>query len=133
VEDVQSMQLRLAGSDVSLDAPIQPDDHTSASRLDFVDNGSVAPDRAAENRELGSLLRDELQSFRRTLKGRDREICELRTMAEEPLTLQEIGDRFGVTRERARQIERRMMDRLKEYLKQELGDAVEVALNTMGN
>jgi RNA polymerase sigma-32 factor len=130
-KDVQSMQLRLAGSDVSLDAPIRSDDNTSASRLDFVDDGSAGPDRTAENRELGILLRESLQSFRKTLKGRDREICELRTMAEEPLTLQEIGDRFGITRERARQIERRMMDRLKEYLEQELGDAV--ALTTMGD
>jgi RNA polymerase sigma-32 factor len=128
--EVQSMQQRLAGSDVSLDAPIQSE-NSDASRLDFVADRSAAPDRAAEDREFAGLLREKLRAFRKTLKGRDGEICELRTMAEEPLTLQQIGDRFGLTRERARQIERRMLDRLKEYLKQELGDAVEVALNTM--
>jgi RNA polymerase sigma-32 factor len=128
-KEAQSMLGRLTGSDVSLDEPIQSDENTSANRLDFVADRSVAPDRTAENREFGSLLREKLQSIRKTLTGRDREICELRTMAEEPLTLQEIGDRFDITRERARQIERRMMDRLKEKLQQELGDAVEVALN----
>ncbi len=126
------MQDRLAGSDVSLDAPMRADESSSASRLDFVTDRSAAPDRTVENREFGSLLREKLQAFGQTLKGRDREIFELRTMAEEPLTLQEIGDRFGITRERARQIERRMMDRLKVYLREELGDAVEVALDTMG-
>ena len=93
---------------------------------------SAAPDRTVENREFGALLREKLEAFGETLKGRDREIFELRTTADEPLTLQEIGDRYGITRERARQIERRMMDRLKAYLKQELGDAVEVALESFG-
>ena len=62
------------------------------------------------------------------LSGRDKEIFELRTVADEPMTLQEIGDMYGITRERARQIERRMMDRLRDYLREELGDAVDVAL-----
>ena len=127
-KEVQSMRDRLAGFDVSLDEPMQSDGNRSANRLDFVADGSATPDRTAENREFGSLLHEHLQSFRSTLRGRDWEICELRTMATEPLTLQQIGDRFDITRERARQIERRMMDRLKEHLKQELGDAVEVAL-----
>jgi RNA polymerase sigma-32 factor len=131
-EEVQSMQERLAGSDVSLDAPVRADEAGSASRLDFVTARSAAPDRTVENREFSSLLQEKLRAFGKTLRGRDREIFELRTTAEEPLTLQEIGDRFGITRERARQIERRMMDRLKEYLKQELGDAVEVALDSLG-
>ena len=62
------------------------------------------------------------------MEGREQEIFELRTMSSEPLTLQEIGDRYGITRERARQIERRMMDRLRDFLRREMGDAVDVAL-----
>ena len=49
-------------------------------------------------------------------------------MSEEPVTLQDLGDRWGVSRERARQVEKRMILRLREYLQQELGDAVQVAL-----
>jgi len=132
-DEVRSMQDRLAGSDVSLDAPLRADESSSASRLDFVTDHGSTPDRTVENREFSSLLREKLQVFGETLRGRDKEIFDLRTVADEPLTLQEIGDRFGITRERARQIERRMMDRLKVYLKQELGDAVEVALDSMGD
>jgi len=125
---VRSMQRRLAGSDVSLDAPVQGDEPGAASRLDFVTSRSAGPDEQVEDKEFSEILREKLQTFGADLTGRDREIFELRTIAEEPLTLQEVGDRYGITRERARQIERRMMDRLRDYLREELGDAVDVAL-----
>jgi RNA polymerase sigma-32 factor len=129
--EVRSMQRRLAAADMSLDAPIQGSDEAgSASRLDFVPGGAAGPEEEYENREFSTLLREKIQEFGNTLSGRDREIFELRTIASDPLTLQEIGDRYGITRERARQIERRMMDRLRDYLREQLGDAVDVALGT---
>ncbi|MBK6847944.1 MAG: RNA polymerase factor sigma-32 [Proteobacteria bacterium] len=126
-QEVQMMQKRLAGGDVSLDAPLGGDDQ-GTSRLDFVAATTAGPEQQVEQRELSGLLRDKVGTFGQTLRGREREIFELRTIAEEPLTLQEIGDRYGITRERARQIERRVMDRLRDYLRAELGDAVDVAL-----
>ena len=126
--EVLSMQSRLAGADMSLDAPLRTDDPSATSRLDFVTEAGPGPDVETENREFSQLLQEKLATFGDTLKGREREIYEMRTVATEPLTLQEIGDRYGITRERARQIERRMMDRLRDYLRQELGDAVDVAL-----
>jgi RNA polymerase sigma-32 factor len=128
VAEVQSMQRRLAGADVSLDAPLQTDDSGGASRIDYVSDNAAGPDTQVEEQQFSGLLKQKLATFGETLTGRDREIFELRTIAEEPLTLQEIGDRYGITRERARQIERRMMDRLRDYLRQELGNAVDVAL-----
>ena len=127
-DEVTSMQNRLAASDLSLDAPVSKDDTGSATRLDFVPEASEGPDKQVEDKEFSELLRQKVATFGRTLSGRDKEIFELRTVADEPLTLQEIGDRYGITRERSRQIERRMMDRLRDYLREELGDAVDVAL-----
>ena len=49
-----------------------------------------------------------------------------RWLSEDPLTLQELGDRYSVSRERARQLEKRMLDRLKKYLEAELGSAVDI-------
>jgi RNA polymerase sigma-32 factor len=49
-------------------------------------------------------------------------------MADTPLTLQDVGERFGISRERARQLEARLLGRLKVYLKKELGDAVQIAM-----
>jgi len=45
-------------------------------------------------------------------------------LAEEPKTLQALGDEFGVSRERVRQIEKRLLEKLKSYLRSELGDTV---------
>ncbi len=127
-KDVLSMQKRLAASDLSLDAPVRAGEDGSASRIEFVVDQSASPDAEVENREFSAILQEKLKMFGAGLKGRDQEIFELRTLASEPLTLQEIGDRYGITRERARQIERRMMDRLRDYLREEMGDAVDVAL-----
>ena len=74
------------------------------------------------------MLYDKLRTFGSTLAGREAEIFTQRLVADEPITLQEFGDRWGVSRERARQIEKRMVLRLRKYLQDELGDAVEIAL-----
>ncbi|MCB9556406.1 MAG: RNA polymerase factor sigma-32 [Deltaproteobacteria bacterium] len=128
--EVRTMQKRLAAGDVSLDAPLRDDDGAT-TRLDFIsDDGAVSPDVAVANKMLSEQLDQHLRAFADTLSGRDREIFDLRTIAEEPLTLQEIGDRYGITRERARQIERRMMDKLRDYLRDKLGDAVDIHLGS---
>jgi RNA polymerase sigma-32 factor len=127
-DEVTSMQRRLAGSDVSLDAPLKSDEGGGATRLDFVADVAEGPDKTVEDQQFSERLQQKLRQFGRTLSGRDKEIFELRTVADEPMTLQEIGDMYGITRERARQIERRMMDRLRDFLREELGDAVDVAL-----
>ena len=61
------------------------------------------------------------------LTGKDVAIFDQRMVSDEPLTLQELGDEFGVSRERVRQLEARLYSRLREYLRETLGDAVEVA------
>jgi RNA polymerase sigma-32 factor len=59
-----------------------------------------------------------------TLDERDRTIFDERLMAEEPITLRELGERFGVSRERARQLENRLKDRLRPYFSEFVGDDV---------
>ena len=124
------MQKRLAARDLSLDAPLRSEEG-AATHLDFVSDPGATPDETVADRQLSDLVQEKIRNFGYTLEGRDREIFELRTIADEPLTLQEIGDRYGITRERARQLERRMMDRLRDYLRQELGDAVDIHLGTV--
>lgn len=129
-QEVRSMQERLAGGDVSLDAPLRAEDGSSTSRMDFVASADAGPDAQVADQQFSELVQQKIRAFGAKLVGRDREIFDLRTVAAEPLTLQEIGDRYGITRERARQVERRVMDRLRDYLRQELGDSVDVALGT---
>jgi RNA polymerase sigma-32 factor len=78
-----------------------------------------------ETHEMGALVHDRLGKFREQLKGKDVVIFDKRMAAEDPLTLQELGNEFGVSRERVRQLEARLTMKLREYLKDELGDAVD--------
>jgi len=129
-KDVVEMEKRLAAPDASLDAPVgrgDDDGGGARTRLDYMENQSSArPDREVEQSEFHSLLREKLEMFGETLEGREDTIFRERWLTEEPLTLQQVGDRYGVSRERARQIEKRLMGRLRKHLEQELGTAVDI-------
>jgi RNA polymerase sigma-32 factor len=123
-KEVIDMDRRLASGEASLDAPVGDTDGRSVSRLELLPSGTSGPDTALEVREIGDLVRDRLARFRETLKGKDVLIFDKRMVAEDPLTLQELGDEFGISRERVRQLEARLTMKLRQYLKDELGDSV---------
>lgn len=116
-KDVIEMQQRLSGPDLSLDAPLSSTDGNGATRLDFVKSELIsAEDELAGLEEIG-LFKGYLDEFQKTLKGRDLQIFESRMRSETPITLQEIGDRYGISRERSRQIESKILKNLKEFVK----------------
>jgi RNA polymerase sigma-32 factor len=125
---VIEMERRLSAPEASLDAPLGSgnDDEGSRTRLDYLPSDTDRPDHAAEQSEFSELLRGKLEAFARTLQGREETIFRERWLTEEPLTLQELGDRYQVSRERARQLEKRMLDRLKKFLEAEMGTAVDI-------
>src|SRR5262245_34418848 len=127
-KEVVEMERRLAAPEASLDAPVGGggDDEGTRTRLDYLPSEDDRPDRAVAQSEFSQLLRGKLESFAQTLEGREQTIFRERWLTDEPLTLQEIGDRYQVSRERARQLERRMLDRLKKYLEAELGTSVDI-------
>jgi RNA polymerase sigma-32 factor len=125
-KEVIEMDRRLARSDASLDSPIGQGDGRPTSRLELLPAAGRGPDAITEDAQMHDLLRSRLADFRRTLSGKDVAIFDKRLTAEEPLTLQELGNEFGVSRERVRQLEARLTGKLREYLKESLGDAVEV-------
>jgi RNA polymerase sigma-32 factor len=127
-KDVVDMERRLAAPEASFDAPIGVGDEGGVrTRYDVVaDAQSERPDVRMENEEFQALLSEKLKTFADTLSGREETIFRERWLTETPLTLQELGDRYGISRERARQLEKRMLDRLRVYLEEELGTAVEL-------
>ena len=127
-KEVIDMERRLAAPEASLDAPLGSDDDGGGARtrLDYMPSDDVRPDRAVAQSEFSNLLKGHLEAFSKTLEGREQTIFRERWLTEEPLTLQEIGDRYQISRERARQLEKRMLDRLKKYLESELGSAVDI-------
>jgi RNA polymerase sigma-32 factor len=124
--EVVEMDRRLARADASLDTPVKDGEARSTTRLELLPSTGEAPDSVAENAELEQLLKVQLDEFRKTLTGKDIAIFDKRLVADEPLTLQELGDEFGVSRERVRQLEARLTGKLRDYLKKTLGDAVGV-------
>ena len=127
-KEVIEMERRLAAPEASLDAPLGGgDDEGTRTRMDYLpDDAADRPDRAVAQSEFAQLLKGHLETFAKTLEGREQTIFRERWLTDEPLTLQEIGDRYQVSRERARQLEKRMLDRLKKYLEAELGSAVDI-------
>ena len=101
-QDVVNMNRRLGG-DVSLDAPIREDGNSSEWQDWLVDEHLDQETTLAASKEFGG-RRKALASALSVLNDRERRIFEARRLAEEPITLQELADEFGVSRERVRQI-----------------------------
>jgi len=131
-KDIREMESRMrGGTEVSLQTPLSAHEE-GGTLLDVISDDSTGPDDHAERGELTTLLSGKLQAFEDTLEGRELIIWQRRLVAEDPLTLQELGDIFGVSRERARQLEARLLRRFKTYLRAELPDLqdVDLALST---
>jgi RNA polymerase sigma-32 factor len=112
-EDVEHMATRLSGHDVSLDAPRSQDDERRQSNL-LATDGPSQEDLYADGQEEGSrkaLLHDALSK----LDPRERAILKARHMSPRPTTLGALGKRFGISRERVRQLELRAVAKLRTY------------------
>jgi RNA polymerase sigma-32 factor len=121
-KDVEEMDQRLGHDEVSIDAPVGEDGKTTrAERLIPADAVPGADDQLA-NEEVKRLFRAKLGDFARDLDGKEKYIFEKRLIADEPMTLQDIGSHFGVSRERARQIEAQLIKRIHDYLRQQIPD-----------
>jgi RNA polymerase sigma-32 factor len=125
--DVAEMDVRLAQSEKSLDAPVGDADGRAIAKVDMMPAAGAGPETQMADEELQALLKDKLGEFRKTLAGKDKDVAifDMRLVADDPLTLQDLGDKFGISRERVRQLEQRLLARLRDYLKREMGDATE--------
>lgn len=125
--DVAEMDVRLAQSEKSLDAPVGDADGRAIAKVDMMPSVGAGPETQMADNELQALVKDKLAEFRNTLVGKEKDLAifDLRLVADDPLTLQDLGDRFGISRERVRQLEQRLLGRLRDYLKREMGDATD--------
>lgn len=123
-QDVVEMDQRLGHDEVSLDAPAYPgDENSTATRADrLLPANAVGIDDALGNAELKELFKTKLSTFAETLNEKERFIFEKRLISDEPMTLQDIGAQYGVSRERARQIEAALIVRMRTYMQTEIPD-----------
>lgn len=122
--DVKLMQQRMSGRDVSLSAPASGGDDSSVGTTLSNTVADTAPlaSTQIEASEQAALFKKALGEFRKELDERERAILEDRLLAENPKTLVEIGDAYGVTKERARQLEERIKKKLRDFLAQNYPD-----------
>ncbi len=117
-EEVVHMERRLGMGELSLDAPIGQGDGRPTARVDAMAASDQPADEQLAMAEVGEILSEKIHEFGATLKGKEDIIFRERLMSEEPKTLQELGDQFGVSRERVRQIEKRLQGKIRTYLEQ---------------
>lgn len=115
-EEIEEMEKRLAFTDVSLDSPIHEEGDDTI--MDMIRGGDDV-EEVVSDREKREILAQRVKEFKKSLNDKEVFIFEQRIMAEEPLTLQEIGQRFKISRERARQIENRVIKKFKDRFQSE--------------
>ena len=114
-DEVVEMEQRLAGRDLSVDVPIGDDEE--ATLLSFLQDTKKTPEEEFAETQYRELLRDKMEQFAKSLKDKELVIYRERLLNDDPLTLREIGEKYGISRERVRQIEERVKKKLKTYLK----------------
>jgi len=122
-EDVVEVSRALKGRDISIDQPVRAGGDSGERYIwETMASGAAGPEEAVARDEMQAILKEKIAEFGRGLKKKDLFILEKRLLAEDPLTLQAIGDRFGTTREAVRQAETRLVQRLRDFLKSEIKD-----------
>jgi len=120
-DDILQMEQRLAEGETSLEAPVRRDEG-GATVGDFLASpGESAEDHLADV-DLRRTFLEQVHAFTDQLDDRERTIVEERILADSPKTLQDLGDDFGVTRERVRQLEKRVVDKLRDHLRENIVD-----------
>ncbi|MDH4236968.1 MAG: RNA polymerase factor sigma-32 [Nitrospira sp.] len=118
--DVIEMDARLGNWELSLDQPIG--ENQDGSLLDIIPSQQKPADEQLADDQLRTLFRAKLAEFIPTLDERDEDILRNRILSENPLTLDELGGKYGITKERTRQLEARIIKRLRDYIKKDIKD-----------
>ena len=118
--DVIEMDQRLGNWELSLDQPIG--ENQDGTLLDIIPSRQKPADEQIADNQLKTLFRAKLAEFIKTLEERDEDILRNRILSETPLTLDDLGDKYGITKERTRQLEARIIKRLRDYIKKDVKD-----------
>jgi RNA polymerase sigma-32 factor len=118
-EEVTEMNQRLEGRDLSLNSPLEED--TRQTYLDMLPAGEILEEKVADI-QFKEIFGQKIQEFSLSLKGKESFLFQNRLMTENPLTLRAVGDHLHISRERARQIEKKVLDKLRVFMKEQFPD-----------
>ncbi len=120
-EQINEMDQRLASTDLSLNMQVG-EDPGGASRMDFLPALGPGIEDTLATDEIATLLRSRLKSIMPKLNEKEIYILQNRLLTDEPVTLREIGERYNVTRERVRQLEARLLEKIRQHLSLDIKD-----------
>jgi RNA polymerase sigma-32 factor len=118
--DIVEMDQRLSGNDLSLDVTLGED--STSTRLDFLPALTPGIEEMLAGDEISRQLEKHIQSIRPKLNEKELDLLDNRMLSDSPVTLREIGAKYGITRERVRQIEARLLEKLRDHLSRRIED-----------
>ena len=118
--EVIEMSQRMDNWDMSLESPVRED--SNDEQKDFIPHGGPSVEEVVAGREIKKRMYDLLNELQKILNDKEQMILQTRLLSDEPRTLQDIADIFGISRERVRQIEVNLLKKMKKYLEQEVPD-----------
>jgi len=118
--EVIEMNQRMAGGDLSLESPLRDD--SEDQQKDFIQSGGLTVEETVANEEIKVRLAQVLVKLKTRLNSKELSILAERLLSDEPLTLQEIADQFGISRERVRQIEANLLSKMAKFFEEEVPD-----------
>ena len=121
-KQVLEMEQRMDGSDVSLDAPVSTDGAPGTSRIELLPALEPGVEDILADNQIAHMVRDKLATIVPLLSDKEAYILEHRLLTDEPVTLREIGEKYDITRERVRQIEARLLQKVRDHLFKEIKD-----------
>lgn len=113
---VTEMELRTAAQDFSLDAQVSTEDSNSVSYIDLMESPDESQELSVAKRQEEKTLKQDVHRALKELSPKERKIIEERIFSDNPPTLREIGEKYGVSRERIRQIESQALTKLRQNL-----------------
>jgi RNA polymerase sigma-32 factor len=118
--EVFEMSQRMGGGDVSLESPVRAD--SEDEQKSFLPSGGPGIEDMVAGSQMKAKLADMIMILKENLNAKETMILEERLLTDEPLTLQNIADKFDISRERVRQIEVNLLKKMKKFFEAEMPD-----------
>ena len=125
--EVIDVSASIGAMDVSIDTPVRPDSTMTPAQTLSQDGQSVEENVALK--QFRQILNENIENFKAGLNPNEIEILNNRILSEDPLSLQEIGEQRGVTREAVRQAEQRLLKKFKTYIEEKMPEAADYFTN----
>lgn len=119
-KEVEEMEMRMFSQDLSLEAPISPDSEDTLG--DLLSDTRPGPEDTVAREEIFNNFKRLLKEFANQLSGKDYVIFYERLFADKPKTLNELSQKLGISKERVRQIEEKLLKKLRKFIQERLTD-----------